>query len=350
MKTDMTVEQLVSKVNDLSLIKRDYCVDANNLVVHSDCMGSKLCIGDSSYIMQENAKKQLASLCNIPYSYINRIEGRYPELVDINYNTALQDIRSTRLIRTIGQHARAVLSDKYRRFENEDVLRTLLPMLESYKGLSVVSSSLTDERMYLKVVSAKEEAEVRVGDVIQFGALITNSEVGMGGIAITPFCLRLVCTNGMTLPKYNKSVRHIHLGKRFSTIEEYEASTVDEDDLFSRVSISLLSALDPLYYMKVIEKMKIAAEIRVVDYQDSIDKVAKHFGLDEEERLRIIHHYLAEHDTTLYGLVNAVTRSAQDSLTYVRATELEKIGSDILYEGVKAANRGDESEVFGLLS
>ena len=42
MKTDMTVEQLVSKVNDLSLIKRDYCVDANNLVVHSDCMGSKL--------------------------------------------------------------------------------------------------------------------------------------------------------------------------------------------------------------------------------------------------------------------------------------------------------------------
>ena len=154
----------------------------------------------------------------------------------------------------------------------------------------------------------------------------------------------------MTLPKYNKSVRHIHLGKRFSTIEEYEASTVDEDELFSRVSISLLSALDPLYYMKVIEKMKLAAEIRVVDYQDSIDKVAKHFGLDEEERLRIIHHYLAEHDTTLYGLVNAVTRSAQDSLTYVRATELEKIGSDILYEGVKAANRGDESEVFGLLS
>ena len=37
MKTDMTVEQLVSKVNDLSLIKRDYCVDANKLVVHSDC-------------------------------------------------------------------------------------------------------------------------------------------------------------------------------------------------------------------------------------------------------------------------------------------------------------------------
>ena len=59
---------------------------------------------------------------------------------------------------------------------------------------------------------------------------------------------------------------------------------------------------------------------------------------------------MAENDTTLYGLVNAVTRSAQDSLTYVRATELEKIGSDILYEGVKAANRGDESEVFGLLS
>ena len=38
---------------------------------------------------------------------------------------------------------------------------------------------------------------------------------------------------------------------------------MDEDDLFSRVSISLLSALDPLYYMKVIEKMKLAAEIRV---------------------------------------------------------------------------------------
>ena len=59
---------------------------------------------------------------------------------------------------------------------------------------------------------------------------------------------------------------------------------------------------------------------------------------------------MAENDTTLYGLVNAVTRSAQDSSTYVRATELEKIGSDILYEGVKAAKRGYESDVFGLLS
>ena len=48
------------------------------------------------------------------------------------------------------------------------------------------------------MISEKETGEVKVGDAISFGAIITNSEVGMGSITVTPFCMRLVCTNDIT--------------------------------------------------------------------------------------------------------------------------------------------------------
>ena len=73
MKTDMTVEQLVSKVNDLSLIKRDYCVDANKLVVYSDCMGSKLCIGERYGRVTSTVSLQKGSLTSASTTEVTRI-------------------------------------------------------------------------------------------------------------------------------------------------------------------------------------------------------------------------------------------------------------------------------------
>lgn len=339
MKTDLSLNQLISQVDSLAALKKDYLVNTDDLMVRSNAGESYINIHGSSYAMEETAERQLSVICGIPYTYVKRIGREYPELLDMNYNKLLSGIHKKKLLRTIDGNARAILSDRYKKYENEAVLATLLPLVDNIKGLSVVSSSLTAEKMYLKLISDVERVDVKVGDAVSFGVVITNSEIGMGSITVNPFCMRLVCTNGMALPNYFGSARRRHLGKKFNTIEEYESRAEDIGNIRGNIEECLNSALDPIFYMKVVEKMKTAAEIKFVNPFESIDKVAKHYGLDEGEKKIIMTHYMLAKDDTLYGLVNAVTRSAQDMTSYVRATELERIGSDILYDGILAMSK-----------
>lgn len=89
--------------------------------------------------------------------------------------------------------------------------------------------------------------------------------------------------------------------------------------------------------------MKAATEIKIVDIDESLERVVKHYGLDETEKNLVKCYYTTNKDESLYGLVNAVTRSAQDASTYLRATELEKIGSDILYDSIISLKRNKTS-------
>lgn len=343
MKVDLNMSQLISKVSEIAGLKRDYLVNTDSMSVSSSNTESLLNINGTSYKLQDNAERQLAAMCGIPYAYINRIGRTYPRLLDENYNTLLGGIHKSKLIRTIGGDVRAVLSDRYKKFENEMLLKTLLPLVEKINGLSVVSASLTPERMYIKMISEREKAEVKVGDAVAFGAVITNSEIGMGSIVMRPFCMRLVCTNGMALPNYLAETRKIHLGKKFSSIEEYEGMPDDIESMRCNIGECLASALDPIFYLQVINKMKAATEIKIVDIDESLERVVKHYGLDETEKNLVKCYYTTNKDESLYGLVNAVTRSAQDASTYLRATELEKIGSDILYDSIISLKRNKTS-------
>lgn len=339
MKTDLNLSQLVSQLDYLSTLKKDYLISTDDISVQTNPAESCINFQGVSYPMQETAKRQLSAVCGIPYSYVKRIGKEYPELLDANYNGLLRNIHKNKLMRTIGGRVRAILSDHYKKYENEAVLATILSVLDNIKGLNVVSSSLTAERMYVKMVSEIERVDVKVGDSVAFGAIITNSEVGMGSITVNPFCMRLVCTNGMALPKYLGNARRIHLGRKFRTIEEYEMIADDIDGIRGNIEECLKEALDPVFYMKIVDKMRMATEIKLVAPFESIDKVAKLYGLDEREKKTITVHYIAGKDETLYGLVNAVTRASQDMQSYVRATEMEKIGSDILFDGILSVTK-----------
>lgn len=339
MKTDLNLSQLVSQLDYFSALKKDYLISTDDISVHSTTVESCINLQGVSYPMQETAKRQLSTICGIPYSYVKRIGKEYPELLDANYNGLLRNIHKNKLMRTLGGQVRAILSDHYKKYENEAVLSTLLSLLNNIKGLNVVSSSLTAERMYVKLVSEIEKADVKVGDTVAFGAVVTNSEVGMGSITVNPFCMRLVCTNGMALPKYLGSARRIHLGRKFKTIEEYERDTDNINGIRGNIEECLKIALDPGFYMKIVDKMRAATEIKLVDPLESIDRVAKLYGLDEHEKKKVIAHYVAVKDDTLYGLVNAVTRASQDIQSYVRATEIERIGSDILFDGILSVTK-----------
>jgi hypothetical protein len=53
---------------------------------------------------------------------------------------------------------------------------------------------ITDARTFLKITSPRLKGDVKVGDTVEGGLMVSNSEVGYGNITVAPFIHRLVCT------------------------------------------------------------------------------------------------------------------------------------------------------------
>ena len=120
-----------------------------------------------------------------------------------------------RMIRTLDGEARAFLSDRYQRIDNNHVVEAVIPILSQIPGLEVKSCQVTPSKLYLKAVSTETRLLVgskRVGDYVESGLMITNSEVGQGALSIQPFFHFLVCTNGMV--RNQEGLRAYHVGGR----------------------------------------------------------------------------------------------------------------------------------------
>ncbi|MCC8082593.1 MAG: Ig-like domain-containing protein [Lachnospiraceae bacterium] len=80
------------------------------------------------------------------------------------------------------RRARALLSARYRRIANLDIATATLPLFAGNDQYEVVSSEVTDTRLYIKIVNHKLETAVVPGDYVQAGVVITNFEVTVTGI------------------------------------------------------------------------------------------------------------------------------------------------------------------------
>ena len=342
MKQDLSLSQLCRTLNDLSVQKKDYLLPANELIIKSYSGKSYLDVAGTHFLIQERAASQLSSIARIPYSYYRRLELEYPELLDQNVNTLLAKLGKNRLVRTLGGKVRAILSDRYRKIEHETVMETLLPILDSIKGCEVVSSSLTADRLYLKAVCKFEKSEVKVGDSVAWGIVLTNSVTGCSSIVLQPFAMVLKCTNGMVLPRYYGSTRHIHLGKQIIDIETYDSLYDSEkDNLPTIIRGEIQSILNPESYNSVVEKMRAATEIHIPYFINTLEKIVALYSLSETEKELISYYYNVGKDYSLWGLVNSVTETSKYAKSYTRAHELETIGSQLLYYGVSTMNPGN---------
>ncbi len=63
----------------------------------------------------------------------------------------------------------------------------------------------------------------------------------------------------------------------------------------------------------------------------AVEVLSNKLTLSETEGSGIMRRLIEGGDLSQYGLVNAVTRASQDVDSYDRATELERLGSDVLY-------------------
>lgn len=313
-------------------VKADYLVDTREITMLG---GSELHLpnGIGEQDILPIAHGQISARLGIPKRYYDRLGKDFPGLLDQNVNTLFREAPERRMVRTLDGKARAFLSDRYRRRDNFELAQAVLPVLGELPGAEVLSCNVTDQRMYIKVTTPRIRADVKVGDTVQVGVTIENSEVGLGMLKISPLIYTLVCMNGMVL---EAATRHRHVGKQVEAdenLEVYSDETLKLDDraFFAKVGDQVKAAVDETRFNEIVAQMRDTAETRPIENPvKGVEVLANRYALTEGESNGVLTHLLKDGDLSLYGALNAVTRFSQDVDDYDRASELEKLGGQML--------------------
>jgi len=334
MKAGISLVELAQKIESRKALKKDFIADTRELRLNAE--GNSLTInGHTEVAPTENCHRQIGDRLGIPGRYYDRMRSETPALLAENVNTWFAKKPERRMVRTLGPAGRAFLSDRYLRYENEDAMNAVLPAFADYPGLKIESCDLTESRLYIKAILPSRQGEVKVGDVVQAGVIIRNSEIGLGAISAQGFIKKLACLNGMVIP--DSGFRQHHVGSRAvegELVYEYLA----DDTLKADDHATLLKLRDTIKFIlsqemldRVLGKLRGAAEQRLEgNPAKAIEVLGKRVGLLEKEQGDVLRYLIEGGDISRWGVANAVTRFAQDPESYDRATELEEIGGRII--------------------
>lgn len=351
-----TLTELAAELDYQNKIKKDYLLDTRDLTMDADENGAALTMlnrnTNTATILGINdiAHMQISQSLGIPLRYYNKMRQENPALLAENVNAWYNTEPKTCMVRTLGDTARAFLSDRYRRIDNYDIASVVLPMLSDL-NVKFESNEVTDSHMYIKVVNERLTREVKPGDYVQSGLMITNSEVGLGTVTIQPLLYRLVCTNGMVVNDKKAASRRRHVGRGNVADENYvlyadDTLMADNQALLLKMRDTIKAALDEVHFTNLVDILHSAAEVRIEakSIPKMVELAAPEFGFTKAEGEGILDHLIREGDMSLYGFSNAVTRFAQDVQSYDRSTELEAIGYDVLTMSPRLWKRLQEAD------
>ena len=193
-RNGMNLIELAQEIVRRAEAKRDFVADTSDLVFESGA----LAIGNAgAFPLTDHAHGQIAERVGIPKRYYDRMKADAPALLAGNVNHWFQKQPERRMVRTLDGKARAFLSDRYHRIDNERIADAVLPVLVADGGHgAVVSCGITDAKLYLQALFPRLEGEVKTGDPVQGGVIIRNGEIGNGALDIRPMIYRLACSNG----------------------------------------------------------------------------------------------------------------------------------------------------------
>jgi hypothetical protein len=343
MKVGMPLTELAAELHRQAESKRDYLADTRAIRLEPTPGESAPVIMhgvNGGLALRPTAHAQLAAAVGIPKPYYDRMLADAPDLLAANVNRWLTAQPVRKLVRTLDGAARAILSDSYRPLDNFDLAEAVLPTLVGVEA-EVVSCDVTDARFYLKAVTKRVEGEVKPGDVIRAGLVVSNSEIGHGALRVEALDYRLVCTNGMIR---EAAVRKAHLGRSgtrgtdaIEDAREYfrdETRAADDRAFFLKVADAVRSMFDPVRFAARLDQYRDASARRIeVDPIRVVDATAKRLALTDGEKTSVLQHLIRGGDLSAWGLANAVTRTADDAADYDRATELEAAGGRVIELG-----------------
>ena len=297
----------------------------------------ELQVGDVGHFgIKPHAHDQLGSYLQIPSKYYDRMLAEEPMLLTHNVNTWLTKNNDQRLIRTLDGDIRGWLSNRYRVIDNLTVAESVLPVLmEKATGLEIVSCEVTEQRMYLKAVNTRLTLNVKKGDAVQSGIVISNSEVGCGAFKIEPLIYILVCDNGAILP--DAGLRKFHIGRQTEELENAvevfmdDTRAADDKALMLKMRDVVSAALDEAMFRKTVERITVTANNKIEkDIDKVMDNVIEVMKISDKHRGGLLTALASGGDLSQWGLSNALTLYAQKMDSYEDATTFERLGGEVI--------------------
>lgn len=357
METNQTVMALVTELNRQQNAKFDIVSDTRNFraVAESGRVIYEIPMQGQTIRqpMTPWARSQLATKLEIPDRYMQKMhdEGQH-ELMAANVNTWAQKTPHKITVRTLDNNIRAIVSDKFRTLENRDLAFLTLDCMTK-AGAQVVRADLSDRHMFIKATTPRMQGEIRVGDIVQGGLLIRNSEVGASRLAIQPFVNRLRCMNGMVIVEMlgGAGFSQIHLGGRKAQgVYQFSDQTMQLENLaiFSKIRDVIRQTFEPGWFNTTVAALKATAENKVPLPERAIGNVVDMAGLPDSMRDSILRAYLGEPDPTQYGIVQAITATAKGIDSPEDRVSMEELGGRLalmpVAEFTKMAERPLEPE------
>lgn len=286
-----------------------------------------------TFRLSDHALGQMATDLGIPKRYFDRMKVEAPGLFRENVHHWMYETPNRRMIRARKNDSgyatgRAWLSDRYRRLDNIEVATKLLPEFDRLDTeVKFHNASITDERFYLRAVFPRMEKEVRLGDPVQWGVQISNSEVGAGQFSIDSFVMRLVCLNGMVVAKV-MSARHV--GKRLGEHLSDEAIRADDRAFWLAARDELRNAISETQFETVVQSLRLTTEGATITAPiAATERLAKTYELSDGEKEAVLTSLASNGDFTRWGCLNAITSAAQTVESFDRRVEMEAMGWDL---------------------
>ena len=343
MKTGKSLTELAAEVERQAKSKRDFVVNSTAVTLADD--GKSLGFGANEMGVTDICHAQIGTQLGIPKAYYDRMRAEQPMLLASNVNTWLRQTPTRRMVRTLDGNARAWLSDRYRPLDNYDVLSAILPVVQACQ-LQIQSCEITERSMYLKAVDVQRVKVVRREgaydggrhaqvETFQPGVVIGNSEIGLSSFYLSPGIHKVECTNLAVFK--NDGIAKYHIGGRANgegDISEYlsdETRRAEDLTFWLKVRDMLKACLAGELFDKLVAQIEAAGQDRIESkVEDVMEVTAGRFGLNEGEREGVLEALARGADFTRLGLANAVTRFSQTVADYDRATELERVGGQVI--------------------
>jgi len=356
-----TLEKLLIRIKDTNARKQDFIAPTKELqfrtVEIDDQPQSEIVIegngGEPTRFLKVNdlCFDQIAQKNGLDVRTARRLQSEYSKEYDLLTNAIWQKENSKRMIRTYDDlnqgmnpsgTARAFLSDKFKTFDNSDLLESALPQLmDSDACWKIVNCAITQKKMYIRLKSEIiTGAGANVNDIMAHGIGLSNSETGAGSISAFGINWTLACLNGMQTQNITRR-SHITSARDGDTwnILTDETKQADNHSLKLQLRDIVSSYASRDTFDENLEKMRLASEDTInVEASEAVENLGKVLTLSKKETSNVLDGLLKtigqagyENDKPVNRatFVNAVTRVGNNA----KADDVDfwqKLGGQVL--------------------
>jgi hypothetical protein len=246
-----------------------------------------------------------------------------------------------------------LLSDRFKCFDNDNMIQTILPpLMENDAQLQVVNANISDSKLYMRFKSLVHTgAGANVADVMANGCGFSNSETGQGSVSAYQLFWTLACLNGMQTENKTRS-SHITSARDSDDwgLLSGEAQEADNRALNLKLRDLVSAYSSREMFDQVLDKMKAAAADTIegeFSVADTVNNLGTVMRLTKKETSNVLDGLMStigqagyENDRPLSRatLINAVT-AAGNKCDIDQTDDYQRLGGRLLNMNARDWNR-----------